>query len=106
MAELDVVDAHDFAAVHVDDLLVEEIEYEIQRLFVWRRSDLRSCVQRDRAIRIDVHYGIHRREARPLRGFDHKSINLREDFVGAVDEKIGDPPDRQFIHCCAAADEL
>ncbi len=64
VGDLDVVDAHDLAAVDVDDLLVEQIGDEIELLSLGRRGLLRRDGQRDgssRSTSATVSIGANRR---------------------------------------------
>ena len=106
VGNLDVVDAHDLAAVNVDDLLVEQIGNEIEFLALGRRRLFRRHRQRDVAVAIDVGDRLDRREAQTLRRLDDQPVDLRKDRVGLADEKIGNLADRQLVDRRPAADQL
>ena len=94
---LDVVDAHDFAAIDVDDLLVEQIGDEVECLIVARRRLCGRHRQRDGTVAVDVGDGVDRRKTQSARRLDDEPVDLRKRVVGFGHEEIGDFADREVV---------
>ena len=86
---LDVVDAHDLAAVDVDDLLVEEVLDQIQRFVIRRAHDLRRCGQHDAARVERGDFGDRRSELAVARLHDDR-VDPRERVLGVLDDEVRD----------------
>ena len=108
--ELEVVDAHDLAAVDVDDLLVEEILDEVQRLVVGRRVDRRRRGEQHGAVVGDLEHRRDRRELAALARLHGDGVDPRKRVLGMLDHEVGDAPDAVAravaVDHRGAADEL
>ena len=104
--DFEVVDAHDFPAVDVDDLFVEEIGDQVKRLVIAGRRLAGCGGEGDGALAIDVGDGVDRRKAQPARGLHDEPVDLRKRVFGLVHEKIGDFPNRKIVDGCPSAHQF
>jgi hypothetical protein len=108
--DLEVVDSHDFSAVDVDDLFVEQILDQVERHVVGGSRLGRCGTQYDRAARIDVEHVANGREAFPALRFHEQPVDFRKRVVRFGDKEVDDFPNRAMRRIRSqdrvAADEL
>ena len=90
--DLDVVDPHDLAAVDVDDLLVEQILDQVERLVVGRPHDARRR-QQDECVGFDVGDFGDRGGQLTVTRFDDHRVHARKRILGVLDDEVGDLAD-------------